>query len=82
MGWLIGRQIYTGPSWTLILMAPNMARLPPSRRVGGMEIGFSLMVPLDSWIYPELKRLAALGYIGASLPVLSPGPPRVSPPDR
>src|SRR5258708_24443300 len=32
----------------------------------------SIFVPLDSWIYPSLKRLAALGFIPTQFPAMAP----------
>ncbi len=42
----------------LVLAAPAEARDYPRYPAAG-----STYVPLDSWIYPALERLAALGYI-------------------
>lgn len=61
LGWLIGRQVYHAhhdpeldePYGTFV-RAPG--EFDPDK------LG-STFVPLDSWIYPALERLAALGYI-------------------
>jgi len=67
MGYFIARQIYrrrrdpdvsTAPWGTLVetdLPAQDKVRSP--RNMG------SPYVPLDSWVYPALERLAALGYV-------------------
>jgi hypothetical protein len=65
LGWYFGRQIYRahhdpelgGTSWGSLL--PDEAGEKP-RDPANMG---SPYVPLDSWVYPLLQRLAALGYI-------------------
>ena len=71
LGWLIGRHIYN---------AHHDADLDDSiygsfeRQPG--ELGQSTLgspfVPLDSWVYPALKRLAAQGYIRTQFTGLEP----------
>jgi membrane-associated phospholipid phosphatase len=64
LGWYFGRQIYRahhdpglgGAPWGDLLEQENESGRDPSR------MG-SPYVPLDSWIYPALERMAALGYI-------------------
>lgn len=61
LGWLIGRQVYRahhdpdlgGESFGVFTRADEA----PPRNIG------SPYVPLDSWIYPALMRLAGMGYI-------------------
>jgi membrane-associated phospholipid phosphatase len=61
IGWLIGRQMYRAHSTFRdedaqygTFVAPE--NVPREHRA-------STYVPLDSWVYPALKRLAGLGYI-------------------
>lgn len=71
-GYLIGRFVYktrhddsmtdrTG-STPLSESAPIKALARVERKINGNAAG-SVYVPLDSWIYPALRRLAAFGYI-------------------
>ena len=73
MGWLIGRQVYAahhrsdlpGGGWgTFHNSTPEEAPSPQTR--------FSAYVPLDSWIYPALDRLAGLGVINSNFAGLKP----------
>ncbi len=65
LGWYFGRQVYRahhdpelgGAAWGSLL--PNDTGDKP-RNPANMG---SPYVPLDSWVYPLLERLAALGYI-------------------
>jgi hypothetical protein len=72
MGWLIGRQVYKAHH------NPELERpdsygsfIPGSNEVDPSKLG-SAFVPLDSWIYPALERLAALGYIDSQFTGLRP----------
>ena len=71
MGWLIGRQIYAAHHNSEL----NGAEYGSFRRQPGemenVTLG-SAFVPLDSWIYPALKRLAALGYVQSQFTGLEP----------
>jgi hypothetical protein len=68
LGWYLGRQIYRahhdpelgGTAWGDLTEAPEekMPRTP-------QHMG-SPYVPLDSWVYPALDRLAALGLVKSS----------------
>jgi membrane-associated phospholipid phosphatase len=65
LGWYFGRQVYRAHHDVHLGGAPWGDLLPES--VGSKErnpenMGSSY-VPLDSWIYPALERLIALGYI-------------------
>ncbi len=64
LGWYLGRQIYRkhhdpelgGAGWgELVESKPEGPRNPENMG--------SPYVPLDSWVYPVLERLAALGYV-------------------
>ena len=71
MGWLIGRQVYRAHHNTDLDIADygSFARAPGE--LGDVNLG-SPYVPLDSWVYPALKRLAALGYIRSQFTGLEP----------
>jgi Capsule assembly protein Wzi/PAP2 superfamily len=72
IGWLIGREVYKrhhdpdleGGGWESLSGTDQ----PPydSRKMGSPN------VPLDSWIYPALDRLAALGYINTTFEGMKP----------
>ncbi len=74
IGWFVGRQVYRahhnpelgGDSWDSF----SDARKGESERQP--ENMGSPYVPLDSWIYPALERLAALGYIDTAFLGLRP----------
>src|SRR5205807_1001112 len=64
LGWYLGREVYRahhnpelgGEGWgELVENKPESPRNPENMG--------SPYVPLDSWIYPALERLAALGYV-------------------
>jgi len=64
LGWYLGREVYRahhnpelgGEGWgELVENKPESPRNPENMG--------SPYVPLDSWVYPALERLAALGYI-------------------
>jgi hypothetical protein len=65
LGWYFGRQVYRahhdsdlgGASWGSILPDSSEDKTPNPENIGSSD------VPLDSWIYPALERLIALGYI-------------------
>jgi hypothetical protein len=71
-GWLIGRQVYAahhdtslpGGSYGTFHRSPT-AEPPPAAR-------FSRYVPMDSWVYPALDRLAALGLVHSNFLGLRP----------
>lgn len=72
IGWLIGREVYRlhhnpdlgGGSWPPLSGDEEERRQPANMG--------SPFVPLDSWIYPALDRLAALGYITTSFQGMKP----------
>ncbi len=65
LGWFIGQQVYRrhhdpevgGGEWQTYAESSDVS---PARRTGSTG---SPYVELDSWIYPAIERLAALGYI-------------------
>jgi len=71
MGWLIGRQVYNAHH------DPDLdgATYGSFERQKGVTEGVNLgspYVPLDSWIYPALERLGAMGYIPTQMTGLRP----------
>jgi Capsule assembly protein Wzi/PAP2 superfamily len=73
IGWLVGQYVYRthhdpelgGSSWeSLAEWASDSERSPSSRG--------SPYVPLDSWIYPALDRLIALGYVQTAFTDMKP----------
>ena len=71
MGWLIGRQVYRAHHDPDIDDA-EFGSFKSDRQEGEPSHLGSVFVPLDSWIYPELKRLAAMGYIRTQFLGLEP----------
>jgi membrane-associated phospholipid phosphatase len=69
LGWYFGRQVYRahhdpelgGSGWGDLLEEKTGER---TRNPNHMA---SPYVPLDSWIYPELERLIALGYVRSNM---------------
>lgn len=74
VGWFIGRQVYRhhhnyemgGSSWETI---PGTRDSEPAREPRNMG---SPYVPLDSWAYPAMGRLAGLGYLPSAFLSLRP----------
>jgi membrane-associated phospholipid phosphatase len=73
LGWLVGREIFKRRhiDWDPVVSSaaatprqrtPQPAFYAPEREHPGRRTG-PILVPMDSWIYPVLARLAALGYI-------------------
>ncbi|HLK54309.1 MAG TPA: capsule assembly Wzi family protein [Candidatus Angelobacter sp.] len=71
MGWLIGRQVYRAHHDPDIDDAEYGSFVSDTQEDRRSRMG-SVFVPLDSWIYPELKRLAAMGYIRTQFLGLEP----------
>lgn len=71
VGWLIGRQVFRAHHDPDIDDA-IFGSFTSDRQEGEPSHLGSVFVPLDSWIYPELKRLAALGYIRTQFLGLEP----------
>jgi membrane-associated phospholipid phosphatase len=69
LGWYFGRQVYRshhdpglgGSGWSSVLEERT------EERVRNPNYMASPYVPLDSWIYPALERLIALGYISSNV---------------
>jgi membrane-associated phospholipid phosphatase len=71
VGWLIGRQVYRAHHDPDIDDADYGSFVSDPQEDRRSKMG-SVFVPLDSWIYPELKRLAAMGYIRTQFAGLEP----------
>lgn len=69
MGWLIGRQMYRAHSTNRDDEDYGASEHDPESSGGPPG---SIFVPLDSWIYPALKRLASLGYIPTQFAAMQP----------
>src|SRR5260370_3391269 len=70
-GWFIGRQVYKAHHDPALEGPGYGSFLPDPKEVDPSKLG-STFVPLDSWIYPALERLAALGYIKTQFTGLRP----------
>jgi hypothetical protein len=70
-GWFIGRQVYKAHHDPELERPQYGSFIPGSKEVDPSKLG-SVFVPLDSWVYPALERLAALGYIKAQFTGLRP----------
>ena len=71
VGWLIGRQVFRAHHDPEIDDAAFGIFTSDPQEGGRVPLG-SVFVPLDSWIYPELKRLGAMGYIHTQFLGLAP----------
>jgi membrane-associated phospholipid phosphatase len=73
LGWYLGRQIYRAraindisrENWGTFVKSPE-DKIPDPNFMG------TTYVPLDSWIYPALDRLAALGYLPEYIQAIRP----------
>lgn len=74
IGYLTSEYIYhqhhnpdlPGGNWELARLRPDRPGHWQAKDMG------SPYVPLDSWIYPALERLAAMGYIGSGIAAMRP----------
>lgn len=71
MGWLIGRQMYRSHHDPELESANYGSFTRDDKEFDASKLGSSY-VPLESWIYPALERLAALGYIKSQFTGLRP----------
>jgi hypothetical protein len=62
LGWLIGRQVFTRHHDTDLDEAEYGNFVSEGGRFESPQTG-TTYVPIDSWVYPEIDRLAALGYV-------------------
>ncbi len=76
LGWYFGREVYRhhhdpelgGTAWGTFISRPDDDTDKPR---SPQHMG-SPYVPLDSWVYPALERLAALGYVQTAFLDLKP----------
>lgn len=71
LGWLIGRQVYKRHHDSDLDDGVYGTFIPESHRFEGPQNG-TTYVPIDSWVYQDLDRLAALGYISTAESGLRP----------
>ena len=74
LGWYFARQVYRahhnqelgGAGWSNLVDEDNTDKVRNPQHMG------SPYVPLDSWVYPAVEKLAALGYIQTAFLALKP----------
>lgn len=71
LGWLIGRQTYRAHHFTEFDEGEYGHFVPEGRRLEGPQTG-TTYVPMDSWVYADFDRLAALGYVDTAMAGLRP----------
>lgn len=71
LGYLIGRQVYVAHH-NQELPGENIGRITRDRELYDIRPTGTTYVPLDSWVYPALDRLAALGFVDSDIPSLRP----------
>ena len=76
LGWYMGRQIFRARSLGPDIDARNWGSFEKTPRVEGYDPAHmgSTYLPLDSWVYPALERLAAMGYLPTQIIAIRPGP--------
>ncbi len=74
LGWYLGRQIYRARASGHEIDPSNWGTFVKSPEQDGRDPGFmgSTYVPLDSWVYPALDRLEALGYLPKYVQAIRP----------
>ena len=74
LGWYIGRQIYRSRSEGPEIDASTWGTFEksPEQEARNPEYMGTTFVPLDSWIYPAMERLEALGYLPTLVQALKP----------
>jgi len=65
LGWLIGRQVFTSHHDTDLDKAEYGNFVSEGHHFESPQTG-TTYVPIDSWVYPEIDRLAALGYVNTA----------------
>jgi Capsule assembly protein Wzi/PAP2 superfamily len=74
LGWFIGREVYHlhhDPELGGVASGPLSGDGASEQHRQPRDMG-STYVPLDSWVYPELSRLSALGYLTTAMEGLRP----------
>jgi membrane-associated phospholipid phosphatase len=62
LGWFIGHEVYENRHDPTLENPPYGSFMRDPKEFDASKLG-STFVPLDSWVYPALERLAAQGYI-------------------
>jgi membrane-associated phospholipid phosphatase len=70
-GYLIGRQVYAAHH-SPDLPGSSIGTFTKDKDEFGLRASGTTYVPLDSWVYPALDRLAALGFLRTDIPSLRP----------
>ena len=71
LGWLIGRQVYNRHHDSALDDGDYGTFIPEGRHFEGPQTG-ATYVSIDSWVYPDLDRFEALGYIDTAIVGLRP----------
>jgi membrane-associated phospholipid phosphatase len=74
LGWYLGQQIYRAHSAGHEIDASNWGTFEKDPDDEGRDPSYmgSTFVPLDSWVYPALDRLEALGYLPTLVQAIRP----------
>ena len=74
LGWYMGRQIYQARSAGPQIDASNWGTFEKAPEDEGRDPRYmgSTYMPLDSWVYPALDRLEALGYLPTFVQAIRP----------
>ena len=74
LGWYLGRQIYRARASGHEISPEYWGTFVKSSQDDGRDPGFmgTTYVPLDSWVYPALDRLEALGYLPKYVQAIRP----------
>src|SRR5712692_292156 len=72
LGWLIGRQVFKAHSQNTNDQIYGTFGQDEKAEAESTQPRGSTFVPLDSWVYPALKHLAALGYIRTQFAAMEP----------
>lgn len=71
LGYLIGRQVYADHH-DAELPGTNIGTFTRDKEMFQLKASGATYVPMDSWVYPALDRLSALGFIDTDIPSLRP----------
>ncbi|HEV7674637.1 MAG TPA: capsule assembly Wzi family protein [Candidatus Angelobacter sp.] len=71
LGWLIGREVYNRHHDSDLDEADYGEFISEGHHFESPQNGTSY-VPIDSWVYPDIDRLAALGYVNTAVEGLRP----------
>ena len=71
LGWFIGHEVYTNRHDPALENPPYGSFMRDPKEFDPDKLG-STFVPLDSWVYPALERLASQGYVTGQFTGLRP----------